>query len=140
MRYNCASGSLEIFGAIARIYVCIALTGGPVPLDSSDPENILYGIGSAIFLIFACLKIHGIRVENNKLLGTYLGFRYGLFFLYIIHFFILSILNWSKALEVAALIVGIIYFILDIGLTVILQSIRVDRDNTAETENQMKNF
>ena len=41
-------------------------------------------IYSAICLIFTCLKIHGTRVENNKLLGIYLGFCYALFILYII--------------------------------------------------------
>ena len=40
--YSYVSGSLEIIGAIARIFVCLMLLGGPVPLKPSDPENILY--------------------------------------------------------------------------------------------------
>ena len=104
--------------------------------------EILTISGSVIFVIFACLKIHGIRAENNKLLGTYLGFRYALFVL----FFIFNIIKSSvegvrnELVITSDLIVPIIYFILDIGLTVILHSIRVDRENSAGTENQMKNF
>ena len=93
-----------------------------------------------------------LRAENNKLLGTYLGFRYALFVL----FFIFNIIK-SSALNpnnggnsiagvrnelviTSDLIVPIIFFILDIGLTVILHSIRVNRESSAGTENQMKNF
>ena len=138
--YSYVSGSLEIIAAIGRIFLCIMLLGGPVPLDPSDPENIGYIIGSSIFLIFACLKILGIRIKNIKLLGTYLGFRYALFTLYLIASFVLSVLHWRKELVFTPLIVGIVYFILDIGLLVILQSIRVDRKKNAGTENQMETF
>lgn len=131
--YSYVSGSLEIIGTIVLIvFSIIGLLGG------EDVGMITgYIIGSAIYLIFACLKIHGIRVGNIKLLGTYLGFRYALFILYMIAFIVLSILTGRMA--IAALITGIVYFILDIGLTVILHSIRVDREN-AGTESQLKNF
>ena len=131
--YSYVSGSLEIIGTIVLIvFSIIGLLGG------EDVGMITgYIIGSAIYLIFACLKIHGIRVGNIKLLGTYLGFRYALFILYMIAFIVLGILTGRMA--IAALITGIVYFIMDIGLTVILHSIRVDREN-AGTESQMKNF
>merc|ERR1719192_1125793 len=87
-------------------------------------------IGAVIYFVFACLKIHGIRVENNKLIGIYLGFRYCLFALYMIGSFILI-----KVIDIFILIVGGVYLILDIGLIVILHSIRVDRENSAGTEN-----
>ena len=77
-------------------------------------------------------------MEKNKLVGIYLGFRYGIFALHMIGFIISS-----SAFKGSAIIVSIVsgvYFILDIGLTVILHSIRVDRENTAGTENPMKNF
>ena len=138
--YSYVSGSLEIIAAIGRILLCIALLSGPDLLDPSDPENIGYIIGSLIFLIFACLKILGISFKNIKLLGTYLGFRYALFTLYLIASFVLSVLHWRKELVITALIVGIVYFILDIGLLVILHSIRVDRKKNAGTENQMETF
>merc|ERR1711860_217040 len=108
--------------------------------------NSVFIIGAVIYFVFACLKIHGIRVENNKLIGIYLGFRYGLFALYMIGFIIYSIFSILIAGElflimaIIGLVVGGVYFILDIGLTVILHSIRVDRENTAGTENPMKNF
>ena len=100
-------------------------------------ENIVYIIGSALFFFFACMKIHGIRVQNNKLLGIFLRFRCALFILYMIAFSFWSAVagyrrNWTA---IVALIVGKVYFILDISLTVILHSIRVDRENTADTEN-----
>jgi len=91
--------------------------------------NSVFIIGAVIYFVFACLKIHGIRVDNNKLIGIYLGFRYGLFALHMIGFIILSIYGRNA---IIGLIIGGVYFILDIGLTVILHSIRVDRENTAE--------
>ena len=74
---------------------------------------------------------------NNKLLGIFLRFRCALFILYMIAFSFWSAVagyqrNWTA---IVALIVGKVYFILDISLTVILHSIRVDRENTADTEN-----
>ena len=132
--YSYVSGSLEIIGTMALIIFSIIGLLGPYPLLGL---NIGFIIGSTIYLIFACLKIHGIRVGNIKLLGTYLGFRYALFILYMIAFIVMSIKTGQLA--IAALITGIIYFILDIGLTVILHSIRVNREN-AGTESQMKNF
>ena len=131
--YSYVSCSLEIIGMIAPITISILGMYG-----RRGSNNIGYIIGSAIYLIFACLKIHGIRVGNIKLLGTYLGFRYALFILYMIAFIVLGILTGRMA--IAALITGIVYFIMDIGLTVILHSIRVDRENTARTENQIKTF
>merc|ERR1711934_258301 len=138
--YTNVSGSLEIIVLIALIIF------SNLDLFNSysysyyhyiDFGNIICIIGSAIFLIFACLKIHGIRVENNKLLGKYLGIRCALFILYMISFSIWSVLggyrrNWTA---IVFLIVGKVYFILDIGLTVILHSISVDRENTADPEN-----
>ena len=81
-------------------------------------------------------------MENNKLIGIYLGFRYGLFALHMIGFIILTIYTAGITVYFAIMpmIVSGVYFILDIGLTVILYSIRVDRENTAGTENPMKNF
>ena len=136
--YSYVSGSLEIIAMIARIIVSIRtlnlLAGWPATYLIVD---IVFIIGAAIYLAFACLKIHGVRVENNKLVGTYLGFRYGLFVLHMIGFIILSIIR--RHFEINIFVVGI-HFILDIGLTVILHSIRVDRENTAGTETVMKNF
>ena len=131
--YSYVSGSLEIIGMIVYIGICIYVV------------RIGLVLGAAVYLIFVCLKIHGIRVEKNKLLGAYIGFRYVLFILYMIGLAILCALidnlNWSAIYGartigvVIAFIVAFTFFILDIGLTVILHSIRVDRENTAGTEN-----
>ena len=142
--YSYVSGSLEIIGAIAQIissihYYTQTQPIQPNPFQPTPPPYssipIGYIIVSVIYLIFACLKIHGIRVENNKLVGIYLGFRHALFVLQIITCIILKIVTTAVTLEYF-MIAAIVYFILDIGLTVILHSIRVDRENTARTENE----
>merc|ERR1711860_172186 len=108
---------------IARIIISAwRLASASSFLRSSDIGiGSVYFIGAVIYFVFACLKIHGIRVENNKLIGMYLGFRYGLFALHMIGFIILSI--YTGFFGIIGLIVGGVYFILDIGLTVILHSI-----------------
>ena len=136
--YSYVSGTLEIIGGIVRIlFSCM--------IQYSDLRivQITVIIYSAVCLIFSCLKIHGIRVKNNQLLGTYLEFGCALFFLNIIAF-IISIITtpWNteymqSTFAVAAWIVSIVYLILDIGLTVILYSIR---ENTSRTENAINNL
>jgi len=137
--YSYVSGSLEIIGAIAGLIVFSIALIQAMSYRQPDLLAIGYIIGSVIYLIFACLKIHGIRLEKNKLLGIYLGFRYALFILHTIAFLVQSILTGERK-EIVSLISGFLYFILDIGLTVILHSIRVNRENTAGTENPMKNI
>merc|ERR1712137_971083 len=131
--YSYVSGSLEIIAMISRIiysaWILASASSFPRSSDIGIGMGSVYIIGAVIYFVFACLKIHGIRVENNKLIGIYLGFRYGLFALYMIGFIIMSIYTGRDA--IIGLIIGGIYFILDIGLTVILHSIRVDRENTA---------
>ena len=133
--YTYVSGFLEIIWAIAWIFFSI-----PNVINSyyyRRAENILCINGSAMFLIFAFVKIHGVRAENKELLGTSLKFRYAQFILYIIMFSVSSILSEQGPViaEIVSLIVGKAYFILDIGLTVILHSIRMDREITGDTEN-----
>ena len=71
-------------------------------------------------------------MNDSKMLGTYVGFRYALFILSMIGIITLNALAEAAIWEyIAALIVFIVYFILDIGLSVILHSIWVDRKNTA---------
>jgi len=173
--YSYFSGSLEIMIASVRIMISIIfLTPFRPPLywtvygqfhlgwidfiilslvELSSPIFIILPttviIYSATCLIFTCVKIHGTRVKNNKLLGTYLVFCYALLIFYIIAFIIL-IVSASRvlddrnmggfALSFALLIASIVYLILDISFTVILHSIRVDRENTAGTENLIENI
>jgi len=134
--YSYVSGTLEIIGGIVRIlFSCI--------IQYSDLRivQITVIIYSAVSLIFSCLKIHGTRVKNNKLLGTYLEFGYALLFLNIIAFIISIIktpfLEHQVTYASATWIISIVYLILDIGLTVILYSIRED---TARTENPIDNL
>ena len=127
--YSYVSGSLEIIATLALI-IFSAYSLKVYHLRIIYPQIVLL-VGSAIYLVFACLKMHGVRVENNKVVEIYLGFRYGLFFLHVIGFIVLSI--YSRDFD-SSIFVFTIYFILDIGLTVILHSIRVNRENTARTE------
>lgn len=113
----------------------------------------IYSVGSFTYLCFACQKMDAIRTKkirdgwkytrvmnDSKMLGTYVGFRYALFILSMIGIITLNALAEAAIWEyIAALIVFIVYFILDIGLSVILHSIWVDRKKTAGTEKPMKN-
>ena len=126
--YSYVSGSLEIIGAIAGILE------GPAIVGYVEGDSGLYSVFliigqsvcATIYLIFACLKIHGIRVKKNKLLEAYIGFRYVFFILCMTGLAILAYLTGNLAW--IAIIVGFVFFILDIGLTVILRSIRGDQN------------
>ena len=152
--YIYVSGSLEIIGAIAGIiFPWNNLVHGKEEPDQEylgqqNPRlpftiQIFTTFVSAIFLIFACLKVTVIRDESNKLLGIYLGFRYALFVLYIV-LFTITITSASVFYYLTTMFtvytVCIVYFILDIGLTVIIHSIRVDMEKNTGTENPMKNL
>ena len=97
-------------------------------------------IVAAFYLVFACLKIHGVRVKNNKLIGTYIGFRYGLIALFMILLIILNALRGFDSFDFVIQIYEVVYPILDVGFIVILHSIWVDREKTTGAENAMKNF
>ena len=148
--YSYVSSSFEIIAMIIQIIFSalavkklssIDVTSIPASFIAANNVSIalgsVYMIFSVIYLVFACLKIHGVRVENNKLIGTYIGFRYGLIAIFMI---LLIILNALRGFDFIIPIYEVVYFILDIGLTVILHSIWVDREKTAGTENPMKNF
>ena len=128
--YSYVSGSLEIIAEITLIIFAFRILLTPFG-ELVIGQIIGLIIGLAIHLIFACLKIHGIRVENNKLLGTYLGLRYALFILDMVTFIVCGTTYEAEDL-VFALITVIVYFILDIGLIIILHSIRVDKEKNAE--------
>jgi len=133
--YSYVSGTLEIIGGIVRILFSCMIQYSDLLI-----VQITVIIYSAICLIFTCLKIHGTRVKNNKLLGTYLEFDNALFFLNIIAFIIsITTTPFLEHFQVifAAWIVIIVYLILDIGLTLILYSIR---ENTARTESPIDNL
>ena len=135
-----------IFNIYREVEVAI-LSSPNLPLAPDDKEfgvNWLEFIIAKIicwlaYLIFICLKIYGTEPDQqkNRMLGTYIGFRYALFITFIIVFFIMSTcISYPYAyIFLSTLIGGILFFILDIGLTVILHSIRVNRETTAETEN-----
>ena len=89
--YTYVSGSLEIIWAIVWIIFSILDVLNTWPRGTVRGKNIIYFIGSSIFIISACLKIYGVRVDNKKLLGIFLGFRYAQFFLYMIVFSVLGL-------------------------------------------------
>ena len=101
---------------------------------------------SIIYLIFACLKVFGvgIRKDGNKYLGAYLGFRYTLFFIYLMLFVVLIVYLMGVnpgPMQLTLFLTAIGYFllflllfILQTGPIVLLHGIRGNRQNSAETE------
>ena len=127
--YSYVSGALEI----------IAM-GGCLYQFGFTPEDLRFSYGQNIFIllfattdiIFTCLRIYGIMLEKNKLLGIYLGYRYAAFILTIL-FSIISA-SYSPGIWIGYLICQVLFFIPDIGLIVILHSIREDRGKQSQPE------
>ena len=118
--YLYKTGILEIIGFSARI----ALSIGEGEEQAELIGNI---IGATIILIFACLKIHATRVENNKILEAYIVFRYVLF-IHHVAIFLTSSLVRGGIYHIVAFVLGSPIVVLDIGITVITHSIRLDRE------------
>ena len=113
--YSYVSGSLEII----------------VPLTLSIISlRIWLIVLSAVYINFACLKIHGVRVEKNILLHAYIGFRILLLIVYAITFFVLLFMAYG-GVTFCTLIFGVLHFKLDIRLNYILLDIRVARKSNA---------
>ena len=129
--YSYVLGSLEIIGQIAGLIKSINDIRGIFTIGGL---HLLFGIIEIIVtltgLIFACLEIHAIRVENNKILGAYIGFRYAHFILIMIRIIVES---FFRVYFLIVLIPFIPHIIFDIDLTVILHSIRVNRENKYHT-------
>ena len=131
--YTNVSGSLEIIGLIALIIF------SNLDLFNSysysyyhyiDFGYIICIIVSAISLVFACLKIHGIRLEKNKLLGIYLCFRYICFIVSQGSLILLARMLHDYTVPIPILVGSTLFFILDLGLHIILHSTRADRAET----------
>ena len=148
--YCYMSGSVEIIGMIVYIgmetlsprilYWNGNLVTWKLFINRWGIVEILQSCCAAVYLIYACLKIYLIKVQKTKLLGIYLGFRYALFFIYMTDIVIFGQTYTHSdilILSIIGFIGSIPYFILDLGLTVILHSIRVDREKTARIENPL---
>ena len=144
--YIYVSGSIEIIGMVVYIGFFIAdivyyasRSWGRNPYLDMEIGQI---VCASVYLLFACLKILLIRVEKNKLLGKYLAFRYALFVVYLSCLFMFNtyLREHLKILSIIGLFGGIPYLVLDMGLMIILHSIRVDRKKTAGIENPLNNI
>ena len=143
--YSYVSGSLEIMAMLVFIGVILfeLLHEGPVYgiphiLIAVQIGTVIFGLSifATIPILVACLKIHGIRLEKNKLLSVYLGFRYVILLPTTLSAIMITLFIpafWTD------LMLGVLFFILDIGLTVILHSIRRDRGNFDGIENPFLN-
>lgn len=94
-----------------------------------DDVGIILIVGVAVNLMAVCMKFYGIRLEKSKWIGIYIGLRYALFLLSLIMLFIVNYYYFVSVLLLIGITVYLLYFILDLGLTIILHSIRVDREN-----------
>ena len=138
--YCYVTGALEIIVLIAFIILFIVLY---IPTESgfrflaglfwiglgylgSDLIRItliIFFIIWLVYLVFACLKIHGIRTQKKVMIRTFIIFRYVIFVLIAILDLVSIQTSWRR------FITWIFFSILDIGLINILHSIRVDRAN-----------
>ena len=143
--YSYVSGSMEIMAMLFAIGVILfellhwgPFEGIPHILIAVQIGTVIFGLSifATIPILVACLKIHGIRLEKNKLLSVYLGFRYVILLPTTLSAIMITLFIpafWTD------LMLGVLFFILDIGLTVILHSIREDRGNFDGIENPFLN-
>ena len=130
--YSYVTGSLEIIGMIVYIGMGISKIISLVNHLHRHSTAVAFGLEivktvlAIVYLIFACLKIRGIIDKKNKLLGAYINFRYVLFSLTMIGLIILIAVYGLGG--IIALSCAFAFSILDIGLTVILLSIRKERE------------
>ena len=138
--YGYVIGTLEIIGTIVSIIIISAAIEA-IRVMRNECVNYPWencsraiAVGKLIFvtvyLIMACLKIHGIRLLKNKLLGIYLGFRYVILIIHLI----LEIASMIRSddmfyvmFAIVMLIIVTLFTILDLGLINILYGIREDR-------------
>ena len=118
------------------IWIVIDLAGTSEGITSGKIVGLVLGLTLAmICLIFAFVKIFGIQKEKNKLLEIYIRYCPSLFLLVSIG--IVAGAIWVSPILFSSLMVTvIIFFILDISLTIILHSIRVDNLDINRRENQ----
>lgn len=108
------------------IVISLADTGTAVTLR--QVLQLAGGLAAALTaLIVSSLRIHGVRRGSNRLVETYIGCRYILCALSILGM-LYGVIFVSASLFGPSTIAVILFFILDIGLTVLLHSIRVDRE------------
>ena len=75
--YSYVSGALEIMAMVGWLYNLLTHIMYHQYAFGIETFNYIAGLlYTPINLVFACLKIHGIRLERNQLLGIYLGYRY----------------------------------------------------------------
>ena len=123
--YCYVTGTLEIIGMIGfiiwsiRIIILTILYVYYLTTSVIIAEVIALIIW-LVYLVFVCLKIHGIRTQKNEMLSKYIVFRHVIFIIITILLLISIRTSWIL------LISWIFFYILDIGLIVILHSIRVD--------------
>lgn len=124
--YCYAFGFLETKAMIGIIIITIITVTFS---HNIDDVGIILIVGVAVNLMAVCMKFYGIRLEKSKWIGIYIGLRYALFLLSLIMLFIVNYYYFVSVLLLIGITVYLLYFILDLGLTIILHSIRVDREN-----------
>ena len=119
------------------ILIVIDLAGTSEEITPGKIVGLVLGLTAAIIcLMFAFVKIFGIQKEKNKFLEIYIRYCPLLFLLVCMGTVAGAI--WVSTILFSSLLatVVIIFFILDIGLTIILHSIRVGNLDISRRENR----
>ena len=147
--YSYMSGALEIIAMVTCLFAYLVhFYHHWFKYDHSYDYEGYFSVTLFIFillfatvdLIFTCLKIYGIWLKKNKLLGIYLGYRYAFFFFTILFGVIGTIYVRGIEVFIGPLLGQVLVFVLDIGLTVILHSIRADRGSLVGMENPLNDW
>ena len=110
------------------LWIVISLADTATVVTLRQVLQLAGGLAAALTaLIVSSLRIHGVRRGSNRLVETYIGCRYILCALSVLGM-LYGFIFVSASLFGPSTIAVILFFILDIGLTVLLHSIRVDRE------------
>jgi len=124
--YCYVTAFLEIKGMIIMI-----LYGIMILISSEYFTGIVMIIVAPFGLFFAFMKIYDMMVNESKWIGIYLGSRYALFITCLVSFIIITIVIVDSDFVSGSLLVSSMvfpYLIIDICLTIILQSIIADKE------------
>ena len=125
-----------IIGVVEILALIIAIVINAILIHSVAEILISSIVFLAIDMIFVSLKIHGIRKYNNVLVKTYIIYRYIIYILFALAAF--AIFIWTASTFrglwqwwLLGFVAAVVFFIMvmqEIGLTIVLHSIRLNNE------------